>query len=282
MTKSEKVEIVDELIGRATNLSYDVKSHPETHIVDDTLSFIRNSLEGKNASEWENKIRKHYWGVPYARNNEAEETRVYRWHDAKDKFIGMLESIKREIELYTTDDLNSTSNINDTSDNEPIIFLSHSSVDKSYGDALEKFITGIGVKKERLIYTSHPLHKIPLDADIFDYLRKNINSNIFMIFLWSDHYLDSPACLIEMGAAWVTQSDYTNIFTPVFSFNNPKYLECPVNIRKMGIVLNGNDNCKSGMIELKDKIVSIFGLSIDEMQSTYFLDKFIEEIAIIK
>jgi hypothetical protein len=50
----------------------------------------------------------------------------------------------------------------------------------------------------------------------------------------------------------------------------------------MGIVLNGDDHCKSGMIELKNKIVSLFGLSVDETLSTYLLDKFINEILDIK
>ncbi|MBO4640717.1 MAG: hypothetical protein J5710_13280 [Treponema sp.] len=57
----------------------------------------------------------------------------------------------------------------------PLIFLSHSSKDKKYADALEKFITGLGVKDNQLIYTSHPCHKIPLNMNIYEYLRQNIN-----------------------------------------------------------------------------------------------------------
>ena len=66
---------------------------------------------------------------------------------------------------------------------EPLIFLSHKSDDKKYGDALRNFIIGLGVKDNQLIYTSHPMHKIPLDVSIYDYLRKNITSNVFMIIL---------------------------------------------------------------------------------------------------
>lgn len=166
--------------------------------------------------------------------------------------------------------------------NEPVIFLSHKSDDKKYADALEKFITGLGVKNNQLIYTSHPLHKIPLDANIYDYLRTRINGNTFMIFLWSDKYLESPACMNEMGAAWVVQSDYTNIYVPTFSFGNPKYRECAVDIKKMGAVLNGDANCKANMIELKNKIQSIFKLENDEQVSQYLLDTFIKEIQEIK
>lgn len=165
------------------------------------------------------------------------------------------------------------------SDNQKrIIFLSHKSDDKKYSDALRDFIIGLGVKDEQLIYTSHPLNKIPMDENIYEYLRRHINSQVFMIILWSDKYLESPACLNEMGAAWVTQADYTNIYVPDFSFGNPKYHECAVDTQKMGAVLNGDKHCKASMIELKNKIVKQFDLSVSEEKTNYLLDQFIESI----
>lgn len=161
---------------------------------------------------------------------------------------------------------------------EQIILISHKSDDKQYGDALEKLVMGLGVKNNQLIYTSHPLHKIPLDENIYDYLRKHINNKIFMIILWSDKYLESPACLNEMGAAWVTQSDYTNIFVPDFSFGNPKFHECAVDTRKMGAVLKGDDYCKASMIEFKNKIQKLFELENNEATSSFLLDEFNKKI----
>ena len=166
----------------------------------------------------------------------------------------------------------------EVSSSEPIIFLSHKSSDVKYGNALEKFLTGLGVKNDQLIYTSHPLHKIPFNENIYEYLRKSINRNIFMIILWSDEYLDSPACLNEMGAAWVVQCDYTNIYVPNFSFGNHKYHQCAVDTRKMGAVLNGDENCKLSMIELKNKIQSLFKLENNESTTTFLLDEFIKDI----
>lgn len=161
---------------------------------------------------------------------------------------------------------------------EPIIFLSHRSSDKKYGDALEKLLVGLGVRNHQLIYTSHPLHKIPLDKNIYEYLRENIGQKTYVIILWSNEYLESPACLNEMGAAWVMQTDYTNIYTPDFSFGNPKYHECAVDTRKMGAVLNGDSHCKASMIELKNKISTMFNLQIDEQSWMFLLDEFIEAI----
>ena len=166
----------------------------------------------------------------------------------------------------------------DANKTDPVIFISHKSDDKKYGDALERFITGLGVKDNQLVYTSHPLHKIPLDASIYEYLRSHFNSTLFMIILWSDKYLESPACLNEMGAAWVTQTDYTNIYVPSFSFGNPKYHECAVDTKKMGAVLNGDEHCKASMIELKNKIEELFNLKNNETRVAFLLDRFIDEL----
>lgn len=162
---------------------------------------------------------------------------------------------------------------------EPLILLSHRSTDKKYGDAIEKLLSSIGIKNNQLIYTSHPLHKIPLDKNIYEYLRESFGRKIFVIVLWSNEYLDSPACLNEMGAMWVTQSDYTNIYVPSFDFTNPKYYQCAVDKNKMGAILDGSDNCKASIVELKNKLVEMFGLDVDENQWIYSLDQFIEDIS---
>lgn len=162
---------------------------------------------------------------------------------------------------------------------KPLILLSHRSTDKKYGDAIERLLSSIGIDNNQLIYTSHPLHKIPLDKNIYEYLRESFGRKIFVIVLWSNEYLDSPACLNEMGAMWVTLSDYTNIYVPTFDFSNPKYYQCAVDKNKMGVVLDGSDNCKASMVELKNKIVDMFDLRIDESQWIFSLDQFMEDIS---
>lgn len=218
---------------------------------------------------------------------------IDRWYDenigniSSDEYVfnltshqknrSLIKEILSELKKEECVSAHSTS-CNDLYEDETIIFISHKSDDKKYGDALERFLTGLGVRDNQLIYTSHPLHKIPLDAPIYEYLRSHFNSKLFMIILWSDKYLESPACLNEMGAAWVTQTDYTNIYVPTFSFGNPKYHECAVDTTKMGAVLNGDAHCKANMIELKNKVEGLFGLKNDETRTTFLIDQFIKEI----
>ena len=46
----------------------------------------------------------------------------------------------------------------------------------------------------------------------------------------------------------------------------------------MGAVLNGDAICKASMIELKNKIVKMFDLTVAEEKTNYLLDQFIESI----
>lgn len=189
-----------------------------------------------------------------------------------------LEKTFEELKDYDFSNIKKGKSERTTSNVKKKIFLSHKSSDKKYADALEKLIVGLGVNDDQLIYTSHPLHKIPLGQKIYDYLRANINDQVFMIILWSDEYLESPACLSEMGAAWVAQTDYVGIYTPAFSFGNPKYHEVPIDTTKMGAVLNGDANCKASMIEFKNRIQDFFNLEDDEQKSAYLIDEFMANI----
>lgn len=191
----------------------------------------------------------------------------------------MLATVYKELEGFDFSTLSVNQSVEINQNGTKKIFLSHRSSDKKYADALEKLITGLGVRNDQLIYTSHPLHKIPLGVKIYDYLRDNINDQLFMIILWSNEYLESPACLSEMGAAWVTKSDYIGIYTPTFSFGNPKYHEVPIDTTKMGAVLNGDRNCKASMVEFKNKVINFFGLQEDEQKSVFLIDEFMKDIS---
>lgn len=164
------------------------------------------------------------------------------------------------------------------SNQEPIVFISHKSSSKVYGDALEELLMNMGLKKEQIIYTSHPLHKIPLGKNIYSYLRENLSKKVFVIFLLSNEYLESSICLCEMGATWVIQADYMNVYEPNFDFYNKKYIECPIDKDRMGITLNGDSMCLMGIIELRDKILKMFDLQVGEPEWNCYLSDFLKEI----
>lgn len=187
----------------------------------------------------------------------------------------LIEALYSEMKDYNPD------SISDKCENDfekHKIFLSHSSSDKKYGEAIRKFLLGLGIKNNQLIYTSSAANKIPFGDNIFDYLRKNINSNVFVIILLSNSYLESVACLNEMGGAWVAKSDYLCFFTPDFDFSNPRYHQCAIDTRKMGAVLKPDSNCRTSMIEFKNYICEYFNLEVEEKDFMLLIDEFIDSI----
>lgn len=151
------------------------------------------------------------------------------------------------------------------------IFISHSSKDKKYGEALVKFLRGLGLQRNQIIFTSDDDYGIPLDMNIFEYLKTQINEGAYMIYLLSNNYYDSVACLNEMGAAWVVQNDYTVIGIPDFSFDNPKFSSGAIDPRRIGFTL---DN-KKRLVEFKNKILDRFQLQVDEADWNRILDEHI-------
>jgi hypothetical protein len=229
--------------------------------------------------EWKkgNEDRETVWDY-YRHKIEVLNALNDRFQSLKGKEnIKMVQNILDELEDSTQSEVQKYMG-GETPQDSPLIFLSHRSSDKRYGNALRNFIYGLGVKNEQLIYTSHPLHNIPTGKDIYDFLREKLTKSVYVIFLLSNEYFDSAACLNEMGAAWLAQKDYTNIFTPDFNFRNKKFLECVIDKNKMGVILNSDETCKSRMIEFKNNILKLFNLQIDEQSWTVLLDDFMKTI----
>lgn len=96
------------------------------------------------------------------------------------------------------------------------IFISHSSIDREYGEVLVKLLLGIGVKGSQIIFTSDADYGIPTGENIFKYLKNQIHNDAHMLYLLSDHYYDNVVCMNEMGAAWVMQKTYHMLMFPGF------------------------------------------------------------------
>lgn len=158
------------------------------------------------------------------------------------------------------------------------IIISHASLDKEYGQALVNLLRGIGLQKNQIIFSSSDLYGIPLGEDIFEYLRNNIDDNIFVIFLLSDNYYESVACQNEMGAVWIAQNDYEIIGIPGFDFSSSKFRESCINTRRCGMLL---DNWVR-IAEFKEKLKKKFGLTIDDLEWQDLIEKYKDEIKRIK
>jgi hypothetical protein len=121
------------------------------------------------------------------------------------------------------------------------IFISHSSKDKFYGQQLVELLINVGVKKGDIIFTSNGVHGIPIGQNIFEWLKSQITSQAYVIFLLSPDYYKSIACLNEMGAAWIIENKQVSLFTPNFDLTSEEFHGGAIDPRKVGFFINDED-----------------------------------------
>jgi len=121
-------------------------------------------------------------------------------------------------------------------------FISHSSKNFHYGESIVQLLIDIGVSHEDIIFTSKSGFGIPKGENIFDWLKSKIEDKPFVIYLLSDEYYSSVACLNEIGAAWIVENKHIALFTPGFNLNNPKFKEGAIDPRKIGVFIDDKND----------------------------------------
>lgn len=140
----------------------------------------------------------------------------------------------------------------------PMVFISHSSKDKKFVEALVVMMEDIGFDRSNLFCSSVDGYGIGLSEDIFETLRALFREhNLFVIFIHSPRYYKSPVSLNEMGAAWVLRTDFCSFLTTDMDFNMMKGV---VNGSTLSIKVNAED-IEARLTELKDKLTHLFHLS---------------------
>lgn len=143
-----------------------------------------------------------------------------------------------------------------SSKKSPIVFISHSSKDKDFVDALVNLLEEIGLDENTLFCSSVSDYGVPLGENIFNYLKAQFQEHeIFVIFVHTPNYYQSPICLNEMGAAWILHADCCSFLSKNMKFEDMKAV---VNSDTVCIKVDNSD-AAARLNELKDRLESIFG-----------------------
>jgi len=154
----------------------------------------------------------------------------------------------------------------------PRIFISHASADKGFCDIFVELLTSIGFTERTIIYTSKSEFGVPNGEEIFDYLRSNLrNRKLWVFFMLSENFYNSPYCLNEMGAAWVKQSKSHNILLPKFDHKDVKGV-----VSKNQLILNLCDPVR--LTELFQELKKTWQLPISPTMWAGIQQNFINKI----
>lgn len=182
--------------------------------------------------------------------------------------------IKKNINKYYPD---KKSGIEDIKEKQIKFFISHASEDMDFVEPFVELLSDIGLTNDTLFCSSVAEYSIPLGENIYDYLAKQFkNYNLYVIFVLSDNYYKSPACLNEMGAAWVLKNKYVTILAHGFQY---KSIDGAIDPRNIGLSVDDNNvlfNKRLG--EIKDLIVNMLNLNITQTRWEQKRDKFIKKV----
>lgn len=139
------------------------------------------------------------------------------------------------------------------------VFISHATKDSDYVKTFVNLLEDIGLSEDEIVCSSISGYGIPLGKDIYDWLSSQFQEfNLHVIFMLSNNYYQSVACLNEMGAAWVLKQKYDSVLLPNFDFVQ---IKGAINPNKIGIKLDSNvDELNHRLNELKDNLIEEFGL----------------------
>lgn len=119
--------------------------------------------------------------------------------------------------------------------NKKLLFISHAERDSKFIEKFVDLLYDIGIPEKSMFCSSISEIGVPVKEDIYEYLRNLLDSEqVIPIFMLSDNYYDSAACLNEMGAVWIKQKNYFTFLLPDFDFFK---IKGAINPSKKGISL---------------------------------------------
>jgi len=159
-----------------------------------------------------------------------------------------------------------------------IIFISHSSKNAEYGHVLVELLREAGVGANEIVYTSNPAYGIPISSNIFQWLKSRVTERPCVIYLLSEEYYESIACLNEMGAAWVIESKGFMLFVPGFNLRSHEFNSGPLDPRSIGFFLDDEDR----VTEFIEALRSDFSIIDNRVLINQSIRRYIDKIGQLK
>ena len=139
----------------------------------------------------------------------------------------------------------------------PLVFISHSSKDKDFVEALVNLLDDMGFTKDTLFCSSVREYGIPLSGDIFETIRGLfLKHDLYVIFIHSPRFYGSAVSLNEMGAAWVLKTDFCSFLTNDLKYEHMKGV---VNGGKLSVKVDDEEAPKL-LNDLYKHLATVFSL----------------------
>ena len=177
------------------------------------------------------------------KNIEEEKKREIqsRFQKGANRSKKVLENLPKEDQEAIADDFVQFARASNLSNSTSLIFISHKSDCREFGEFLVDVLTQLYPPiRSQIIFSSNSDYGVPQGRDILDYLKTCFRADLHVVFLFSKSYYDSNVCLAEAGAAWGTNKQYSNFVIDI-GFGD---IDNPINRNQKGSIMinmNGQD-----------------------------------------
>lgn len=193
-----------------------------------------------------------------------------------DHYVNIAQQKLYELSVYTytrLDILNSTEYLNDVTKqlrkgldfidkkiekieedgNLSKIFISHATKDKVIIEEIIELLEAIGVDSEQIFCSSFEGYGIPLGENFLDQIKKELSSEVLVLFVLTENFYESKICLCEMGAAWALSKQHIPIVVPPLNYSD---IQCVIPLTQ-GLLINDISKLNS----FKERIEQLFNLN---------------------
>lgn len=145
-----------------------------------------------------------------------------------------------------------------------LLFISHAEKDSKLVEKFVDMLYDMGISEKSMFCSSISEIGVPIKENIYDYLRNLLDSEqVIPIFMLSDNYYASAACLNEMGAVWIKQKDYFTFLLPDFKFSR---IKGAINPSKRGISLAYESerelqNLKENLNQFREQVCNLLHIN---------------------
>lgn len=136
--------------------------------------------------------------------------------------VDVLELLLRKVKFIPVNEFVEDFPIKNSIMKEDKIFISHSSFDSKYVEKIIDLLEIIGVPSGKIFCSSFEGYGVQLGNDFLEYIKKELNNQVFVIFILSDNFYSSTISLCEMGATWVKTNKHLPILIPPFDYKDIK------------------------------------------------------------
>lgn len=248
MTNKQKTDALNKLLEMSNQIQNYTSNDPDFKNWKYFCVRTLRSIYGENSSEaMQIENLKFYYRpgiIVSGRNYSVEHRERFDRDFAQAKKL--IQILINDIDTNSVDDKNSNNDIMK-------IFISHSSKDVNIVEEFVDLLETIGLDSNQIFCSSLSGYGIPLGENFIERLKTELSATDSMvIFMLSENFYKSPACMCEMGATWIQSKEHIPVLIPPFSFED---IDGTLKLTQ-GFMIN--DSMKWN--EFKDKIIQTFGL----------------------